>query len=73
MSTLSLFGANKSPVPGSTSWYLADLGEFRGKQELYTRQAPQRLRNLRELIIYQNDPGPTKLRIRLVVRLLATE
>jgi hypothetical protein len=24
-------------IPASTSWYLADLGEFRGKQELYTQ------------------------------------
>ncbi len=32
----------------ATAWYLSDLGEFRGKQELYTRQSPQRLKALRE-------------------------
>jgi len=39
MSTLSLFSAGNNSVPGGTSWYLADLGEFRGKQELYTHQS----------------------------------
>jgi hypothetical protein len=32
----------------SSSWHLADLGEFRGKQKLYTRQSQQRLKTLRE-------------------------
>jgi Fic family protein len=35
-------------IPTVTSWYLADLGEARGKQELFTRQSPQRLKVLRE-------------------------
>ncbi|MDP1992384.1 MAG: Fic family protein [Syntrophales bacterium] len=48
MSTLRLFSSGNSSIPGATSWYLADLGEFRGKQELYTRQSPQRLKTLRE-------------------------
>jgi Fic family protein len=32
----------------STAWYLADLSEARGKQELFARQSPQRLKALRE-------------------------
>jgi len=48
MNTLSLFALKNISIPVSTSWYLADLGEFRGKQELYTRQSPQRLKALRE-------------------------
>lgn len=32
----------------STVWYLDALAEFRGKQELYTRQSPQKLQVLRE-------------------------
>jgi Fic family protein len=31
-----------------TAWYLSDLGEARGKQELFTKQSPQRLKALRE-------------------------
>ncbi len=36
MNTLRLFTAKDFSIPAGTSWYLADLGEFRGKQELYT-------------------------------------
>jgi hypothetical protein len=35
-------------LPTSTTWYLADLGEARGRQELFTRQSPQKLKVLRE-------------------------
>ncbi len=48
MMTLKLFASKPEAVPTATSWYLADLGEARGKQELFTKQAPQRLRGLRE-------------------------
>jgi hypothetical protein len=48
MNTLRLFTAKDFSIPASTSWYLADLGEFRGKQTLYTQQSPQRLKTLRE-------------------------
>ena len=48
MNTLRLFTLKDFSIPAGTSWYLADLGEFRGKQELYTQQSPQRLKTLRE-------------------------
>lgn len=48
MTTLRRFAGGELAVPTTTAWYLADLGEFRGKQELYTRQSPQRLKALRE-------------------------
>lgn len=35
-------------VPGSAAWSLEELGIARGRQELFTRQAPQVLRRLRE-------------------------
>ncbi|MBI3096531.1 MAG: Fic family protein [Rhodocyclales bacterium] len=47
MTTLNLFSSSP-PIHPASAWYLADLGEFRGKQELYTRQSPQRLKVLRE-------------------------
>ena len=46
--TLRQFASGIETVPATTSWYLADLGEARGKQELFTRQAPQVLKVLRE-------------------------
>lgn len=46
--TLRLLSHRAPEVPMSTVWYLTDLGEARGRQELFTRQSPQRLRALRE-------------------------
>ncbi len=46
--TLRQFKSKPETIPAATSWYLADLGEARGKQELFTRQSPQRLKVLRE-------------------------
>ena len=48
MMTLRQFRAIPETIPATTSWYLADLGEARGKQELFTKQSPQRLKVLRE-------------------------
>jgi hypothetical protein len=48
MMTFKQFAGKLETIPASTSWYLADLGEARGRQELYTRQAPQKLKILRE-------------------------
>lgn len=48
MMTLRMFARPPKSVPTATSWYLAGLGEARGKQELFTRQSPQKLKMLRE-------------------------
>ncbi|HOP47349.1 MAG TPA: Fic family protein [Desulfobacteraceae bacterium] len=48
MMTLRIFSHKFESVPAATSWYLSDLGESRGKQELFSRQSPQRLKSLRE-------------------------
>ncbi len=44
MTTLKQFEEGLKEVPATTSWYLSDLGEARGKQELFTRQTPQKLK-----------------------------
>jgi len=46
MMTLQQFSAKLENLPASTAWYLADLSEARGKQELFTRQTPQRLKEV---------------------------
>lgn len=48
MKTLQVFSQKFESVPAAASWYLSDLGEARGKQEMFTRQSPQRLKVLRE-------------------------
>jgi Fic family protein len=35
-------------IPLPVTWYLSDIGEDKGKQELFARQSPQRLKVLRE-------------------------
>ncbi len=48
MITLRRFLEELESLPINTSWYVADLSEAKGRQELYTRQSPQRLKTLRE-------------------------
>src|SRR5207244_4818393 len=46
--TLRQFSAKPETIPAATGWYLSDLGEALGKQELFTKQSPQKLKVLRE-------------------------
>jgi len=48
MITLKQFIAGLDTILVMTSWYLADTSEAKGKQELYERQLPQRLKSLKE-------------------------
>jgi len=48
MMTFRQFASKPESIPAATSWYLADLGEARGKQDLFTKQSPQKLKVLRE-------------------------
>lgn len=60
-STLRLFSLNQLPIEASTAWYLNDLGEFRGKQDLYTQQSPQRLKALRESAIIESAVSSNRI------------
>jgi len=46
--TFNQFSSKPETIPATTSWYLADLSEARGKQDLFTKQSPQKLKALRE-------------------------
>ncbi len=48
MMTFSQFSSKPETILATTSWYLADLSEARGKQDLFTKQSPQKLKVLRE-------------------------
>lgn len=61
MHTLRLFASGQLQVPAATAWYLSDLGEFRGKQELYTRQSPQRLKALREHALIESAVSSNRI------------
>lgn len=58
--TLRLFNGNFE-IPGSAAWYLSDIGEFRGKQDMYTMQSPQRLKVLRESAIIESSVSSNRI------------
>ena len=61
MPTLRQFAAKSETVPAATAWYLADLGEARGKQALFTKQSPQRLRVLREHALIESAVSSNRI------------
>lgn len=61
MMTLRRFSVGLESVPATTSWYLSDLGEARGKQELFTRQSPQKLKVLREHALIESAVSSNRI------------
>jgi Fic family protein len=61
MKTLALFAGSDLAIPASTAWYLDTLGEFRGKQELYTHQSPQKLKVLREHALIESAVSSNRI------------
>jgi Fic family protein len=61
MKTLQQFASKLETIPASTSWYLADLGEARGKQQLFTKQSPQRLKVLREHALIESAVSSNRI------------
>lgn len=60
-STLRLLAVGNTSIPAGAAWYLSDLGEYRGKQELYTRQSPQRLKTLREHALIESAVSSNRI------------
>ncbi|MCG2814286.1 MAG: hypothetical protein L6245_06355, partial [Thermodesulfovibrionales bacterium] len=61
MMTLRQFSKRPENIPAIVSWYLADLGEARGKQEFFTKQAPQRLKVLREHALIESAVSSNRI------------
>lgn len=61
MMTLRLFSSGLESVPAVTTWYLADLGEALGKQELFTKQSPQKLRILCEHALIESTISSNRI------------
>ena len=61
MMTLRKFALGIESIPIATSWLLADLGEARGKQELFTKQSPQKLRALREHALIESAVSSNRI------------
>src|SRR5215212_2827631 len=53
--------ANARQLPTTTAWYLADLGEARGRQQLFIKQSPQRLNVLREHALIESAVSSNRI------------
>src|SRR5437764_1822991 len=61
MMTLRQFLEQAPAIPAATSWYLADVTQALGKQELFTKQAPQKLRALREHALIESAVSSNRI------------
>ena len=61
MMTLRQLAAAPPTLPTRTTWYLTDLAEARGKQELFTRQSPQKLKVLREHALVESAVSSNRI------------
>ncbi len=61
MMTLRQLAAEPPTIPTRASWYLADLAESKGRQELFTRQSPQKLKVLREHALIESAVSSNRI------------
>src|ERR1700693_902404 len=61
MMTLRQFAEDSPAIPAATSWYLADVTQALGKQELFTRQSPQKLKVLREHALIESAVSSNRI------------
>jgi len=61
MKTIEPWAAEIPQIPTATVWMLNDLAEYKGKQELFTRQSPQRLRALREHALIESAVSSNRI------------
>ncbi len=61
MKTLKQFINGIAEIPAITAWSLAELAEMRGRQDLYVRQAPQKLKALREHALIESAVSSNRI------------
>lgn len=61
MKTIEQFQKEGFTVPLQINWQLSDLAEFKGKQELFTHQAPQKLKALREHALIESAVSSNRI------------
>jgi Fic family protein len=61
MMSLQQLALKPEKIPAATAWYIADLAEARGKQELFTKQAPQKLKVLREHALIESAVSSNRI------------
>ncbi len=61
MKTVSPWKNEKPQIPMGSVWLLNDLAEYRGKQDLFTQQAPQKLKVLREHALIESAVSSNRI------------
>jgi Fic family protein len=61
MMTLKQFIAGLDTIPVTTSWYLTAISEAKGKQELYARRSPQKLKSLKEHALIESAVSSNRI------------
>src|SRR5271154_194828 len=54
-------GLHKLKLPVSSVWLMNDIAEAKGRQELYTKQAPQVLKALREMAMVESVESSNRI------------
>lgn len=61
MNTLKLLSRKPTSIPSTTAWYLADIGEAKGMQNLFTKQSPHILKALREHALIESAVSSNRI------------
>ncbi len=61
MKTLRLWEKSVPAIPTSTIWLLNELSEYKGKQELFIRQSPQKLKALKEHALIESAVSSNRI------------
>ncbi len=61
MKTLEKLRKDLTSIPIATSWHLSALDEFKGKQELYSKQSPQKLKHLKEHALIESSISSNRM------------
>lgn len=61
MMTLKQLSKKPSSIPSITAWYLADIGEAKGMQNLFVKQSPHVLKALREHALIESAVSSNRI------------
>lgn len=61
MNTLKIFLGRAESIPAQVAWYLADIAEAKGKQDLYLNQSPQKLQVLRQHALIESSISSNRI------------
>ncbi len=61
MNTFLFFLKDLKNIPLITTWELGDLAEMKGHQDLYTKQSPQKLKQMREYSIIESAVSSNRI------------